>query len=209
MTKIKICGLRTMQDVAYANQVMPEYIGFVFAPSKRQVTHEQARRMRAQLDPKIQAVGVFVNESIDVITQLCLAHTIELIQLHGEESTEYIQQLKERVQRPIIKAIRVQGEEEVLLAEGIDAEYILLDSYVEGVYGGTGQTLHWSVLPKIATPLFVAGGITAENVRVVMEVLQPYCIDVSSGVETNGSKDYDKMLKLVSMVRMGRRSENE
>ena len=209
MTKIKICGLRTMQDIAYANQVMPEYIGLVFAPSKRQVSYEQARRMRRQLDPKIQVVGVFVNASIDIITRLCLEDTIQLIQLHGEESAEYIQQLKQKVQIPIIKAIRVQGEEEVLLAQGIDAEFILLDPYVEGVYGGTGQTLPWLALPKIAKSLFVAGGITAVNVSEVIEALQPYCIDVSRGVETNGSKDYEKMLQLVSEVRMERRNKDE
>jgi len=203
MTKIKICGIHRMEDIAYVNEARPEYIGFVFAPSKRQVTKEQARNLKKQLRPEIEVVGVFVNAKPEAIEYLCKMHIIDMVQLHGDENDAYIRELRKRVSNPIIRAVRVQSKEQVLQAEELSSEYLLLDTYVANEYGGSGQELQLQLLPKLQKPYFLAGGLTPQNVAKKISIVYPYAVDISSGVETNGVKDFNKIKEFIYNVRKG------
>ncbi|MDD3654866.1 MAG: phosphoribosylanthranilate isomerase, partial [Desulfotomaculaceae bacterium] len=132
MTKIKICGLTKKADIASVNRWLPDYAGFVFCQSRRQVTPEQARLLKAGLDSRVKAVGVFVNEPVQFIVKLVSTGVIDLVQLHGDESEAYMRELKERVHCPVIKAVRVQSAAQVLAAEKLSCDLLLLDTYQEG-----------------------------------------------------------------------------
>jgi len=201
MAKIKICGLSRLIDIDMVNNVLPDYIGFIFAKSKRQVDDNTALQLKSSLDPKIQAVGVFVNEDSNRIIQLCKDGVIDIIQLHGDEGEGYIRQLKTSVSNPIIKAVRVRTAEDIRLAEELSCDYTLLDTYKENQYGGSGETFNWSIVPRGKKPFFLAGGIDTENVLEAIAKMDPFCIDVSSGVETAGYKDLDKIIDIVKKVR--------
>lgn len=200
MTKIKICGLKSLEDVAIINEVMPEYVGFVFAKSKRKVSKEQAIQMRANLEPKIQVVGVFVNEPIEHIIELCSEGVIDCVQLHGEEALDYVLELKAKIEQPIIYARRLV-QQGVVQFEQWPVDFLLFDTYVKDVYGGSGKLIDYECVPKVRKPIFLAGGLTAETVGAAITSVSPYCVDVSSGVETNGTKDRDKIFKFVEQVR--------
>lgn len=201
MAKIKICGLTRKQDIDAVNAALPDYVGFVFARSKRQIDEEKAKLLKERLNPLIKAVGVFVNEEIERIIKLCNTRVIDLIQLHGDESEDYIKKLKNYVSNEIIKAIRIKGPDDIKKAMEISCDYLLFDAYHEKEYGGTGKTFDWSVIPRINKPFFLAGGINSSNIAKAIEHHNPYCIDVSSGVETNGCKDPKKIMNIVSLVR--------
>lgn len=201
MAKIKICGLVREQDIDAVNSVRPDYIGFVFAKSKRQIDVKKAKELKSCLDPLIKAVGVFVNEDIKNIAKLCSFGVIDLIQLHGDENEYYIRELKKCVSNKIIKAVRVRGREDIIKAEESLCDYMLLDAYHDGEYGGAGRTFDWSVIPSLKKPYFLAGGINSGNVALAIELYAPYCIDVSSGVETDGYKDPEKISAIVARVR--------
>lgn len=200
-TKIKICGLTRMQDIEYVNEALPDYIGLVFAKSRRQINPETAYQLRCFLDNRITAVGVFVNESIQVITNICNRRIIDIIQLHGDESEDYIRFLRKEVSVPIIKAIRVKNMDSLKEAEQLSCDFLLLDAYSENQLGGTGKTFDWDFAKIIDKPFFLAGGIQFENAKTAIEVAKPYCLDVSSGVETDGVKDKTKIKQLVNLVR--------
>ncbi|HJB24307.1 MAG TPA: phosphoribosylanthranilate isomerase [Candidatus Jeotgalibaca pullicola] len=198
MTKVKICGLRTLEDVAAANVCLPDYIGFVFAEkSKRKIDRATAAQLKGKLSEEIQAVGVFVNQSIQDILDLCNQNVIDVIQLHGEEDERFIQQLKERLPNPIIKAIPVG---KTIFKQSEKADFLLFDTAtVER--GGSGKTFDWKLLSnEQEKPYFLAGGLTTENVTQAVSTLHPYCVDVSSGVETAGKKDQEKMKRFVKLV---------
>lgn len=202
MTKIKICGLRTKEDVDAVNQAGPDYAGFVFAPSKRQVSDEQAAVLRSLLSKEIRSVGVFVNDSIAHIASLCREHVIDLIQLHGEESEEYIRQVREQTHVPIIRAVRLASKEEGIKVLATTADYLLYDAFAgKDVYGGSGTELNTSLLPSLVRPTFLAGGLNPENVGQIITSYHPFCVDVSSGVETEGRKDYCKLEQFIQNVR--------
>jgi phosphoribosylanthranilate isomerase len=201
MTKIKICGLFRIEDIDVVNEVLPDYIGFVFAKSKRQVNETVARELKAKLNPVIKAAGVFVNEDMDRIIHLCNAGTIDLIQLHGDENEDYIRKLRSSVINPIIKAVRVRAAEDITKASVIPYDYLLLDTYREEQYGGSGEAFDWSMITEVRKPFFLAGGIDIGNVIQAITIAQPYCIDVSSGVETDGRKDRTKIHDIVTKVR--------
>lgn len=202
MTKIKICGLRRVEDISYVNECNPDYAGFVFADSKRRVTKEQAKMLRAGLNPQIIPVGVFVNEEIDTIAELVQEGVIEIIQLHGDETETYIQKLRGRAaDTVIIKAVRVASKEDVADCEKTKADYLLFDSRDMKEYGGTGKKFDWQLIENIRKPFFLAGGINAENIEEAIKTVHPFAIDVSSFVETNGYKDRDKILEIVEKVR--------
>ncbi len=201
MTKIKICGIRREQDIGYVNEFLPDYIGFIFAEGKRRtVSPEQAKGLKSRLNPNIQAVGVFLNNDIEMVIQTANEGIVDLIQLHGDEDGQYIAELRNRTVAPIIRAVRVRSAEDILQAEKLDVDYLLLDTYTQGAYGGTGKTFDWTMIPKISKPFFLAGGLTIENIKQA-ESFGAYCFDVSSGVETDGVKDKKKIQELIHLVR--------
>lgn len=192
--KIKICGLFRQEDIGYVNQAKPDFIGFVFAKSKRQVTYQQAKELKEHLDKGIQVVGVFVDESIDYIIRLVNDGIIDIIQLHGHENHEYIQELKKVIHCPMIKAIKITDEKTEF--EDYDVDYYLLD----GKQPGSGQTFDWHLIQEMDRPFFLAGGIDLSNIDEALKI-SCFGIDVSSGVETNGIKDQLKIEKIVRRVR--------
>ncbi|MBO5371832.1 MAG: phosphoribosylanthranilate isomerase [Lachnospiraceae bacterium] len=197
MTKIKLCGLRRACDIEYANTLMPDYTGFIFAKnSKRYVEPQKAAMLRKQLKKGIIPVGVFADEKIENIMDFFNRRIIEVVQLHGNEDEEYIQKLQERVQCTIIKAFYIKSRADIIKANHSSADYVLLDSG-----GGSGECFDWSVLEAIKRPYFLAGGLSASNVKTAIESLHPYAVDASSSLETDGYKDIEKMTAFVQAVR--------
>jgi phosphoribosylanthranilate isomerase len=201
LTKIKICGLTRLEDIKAVNQFQPDFIGFVFANSKRQVNKSQAKLLKANLLPEIKSVGIFVNESMELITELCEEGIIDMIQLHGDEKEEYIRKLEQFVSCPVIKAISVQSKEQIELAEKLPVGYLLLDTYKNGQHGGTGTVFDHSLIPELNKPYFLAGGLDLENITNAVKIYHPFAVDVSSSLETNGVKDADKIRRMIETVR--------
>ena len=201
MTKIKICGMRRKEDILMANTCRPDYVGFVFAKSPRQLGIDGALELKKALDPEIQAVGVFVNEYPEVIETLCESHIIDMVQLHGDESAEYIQRLKEKVEVPVIKALRVRDRQQIRKGAELPCDYLLLDTYTKGMYGGSGKTFDWNLIPTIGKPFFLAGGLKESNAGEAIAAASPYAVDVSSAVETDGYKDFEKVKRFIERVR--------
>lgn len=198
MTKIKLCGLSRACDIEAANALAPDYVGFIFAEnSRRFVTFEQAAALKSRLAPGIAAVGVFVNEKPETVARLLKEGIIDLAQLHGNETEEDIRELKSLTDKPIIQAFRIFCKEDCRQAEKSPADHILLDSGA-----GTGRLLDWELLRDMERPYFLAGGLDARNVYGAVLNLHPYAVDVSSGIETDGYKDQEKMEKFVRHVRM-------
>ena len=198
MSKVKICGLSRAEDIQAVNRVMPDYIGFVFAPSRRQVNAKTAARLKEILDPKIEAVGVFANEDINAVREIYQSGIIEQVQLHGDEDDNYIRRLKDLCGCRVIKAIGV-GDRLPPLPPA--ADYLLFDT-LSAQRGGTGQAFDWHVLyDYCGLPYFLAGGLTVDNVADSLCLLNPFCVDVSSSVETCGAKDAEKIETFVSLVR--------
>ncbi len=213
MQKIKLCGMMKPCDIEYANRVKPDFVGFIFANTRRKISAAQAKQFRKALDAEIPAVGVFVNEDISVITSLVQDGCIDMIQLHGEEDADYIRRLCEICDVPVIKAVKVQTVEQIRQAAALPVDYLLLDTYRKGVLGGTGEAFDWELLREakaaagdttegalFGKPYFLAGGLHAGNLREAA-ALGSYGLDVSSGIETDGSKDFDKMVEVVNIVR--------
>ena len=191
MTQIKFCGLRTLDDIFAANEILPDYVGFVFAPkSKRYVTPDIAEKLRDALSKKISAVGVFVNENFQTVAELLNAGIIDIAQLHGDENDAYIKNLRGLTDKPIIKAFRVDK-----LAD-TTADFILIDAGA-----GDGKTFDWQLLKNFRREYFLAGGLTPDNVSDAIKLLQPFAVDVSSGIETDGRKDFHKMATFAEVVR--------
>ena len=200
-------------DIEYANRVKPDFVGFIFANTRRKISAAQAKQFREALDAEIPAVGVFVNEDISVITSLVQNGCIDLIQLHGEEDADYIRRLREVCDVPVIKAVKVQTVERIRQAAALPVDYLLLDTYRKGVLGGTGEAFDWELLREakaaagdaaegelFGKPYFLAGGLHAGNLREAA-ALGSYGLDVSSGIETDGSKDFTKMVEVMELVR--------
>ncbi len=198
MTKLKLCGLVRICDIEAVNRLNPEYIGFVFAKkSRRYVDPAQARELRARLNKGISPVGVFVNESPEAIADLVRSGIIDVVQLHGSEDEDFLRKLRELVSCPIIKAFSVKTPQDVRIACESSADLILLDSGG----GGTGTVFDWDLLEPIRRPWFLAGGLSPENAADAIRRLAPYGVDVSSGIETDGVKDIQKMNDFVRAVR--------
>lgn len=201
MSKVKICGLKRMEDIWAANLLRPDLIGFVFAPSQRQVTEEQAAAFRRELSPGIPAVGVFVDEPVERVVSLYKKGIIQFAQLHGHEDEGYIRRLKKLCDVPVILALRVQSREQILEAEKLPADMLLLDTYVKGKQGGSGISFDWQMIPKLQKPFILAGGLNENNVEKAIAACNPWCVDVSSGVETGGYKDPAKMRAVLEKAR--------
>lgn len=183
---VKICGLRRLEDIEYANKLKPDYIGFIFAEkSKRRIDFNEALKLKEKLDKDIKAVGVFLNQDIEYVIEASRLHIIDLIQLHGDESDSYIKELKERTNLEIINVYR----------ESIYADYVMYDNKDAG--SGIYQELSYK---KGQKPIFLAGGISISNLDEIKKQ-KPFCVDVSSSVETDGFKDYKKMEEFIRRVR--------
>lgn len=201
MTKLKICGCKSLNDIAIVNKYQPDYVGFVFAESKRRVDADYSKLLKRELSIYIKAVGVFVNEPLQNIENLCKEHIIDVVQLHGDETENYIKNLKERIKQPIIKAVRVQSKEQVLYAKELPCDYLLFDTCKKGVYGGSGEIFDWNMIPELSKPFFLAGGLGSENILNAIDKCKPYAIDVSSGVEVEGQKDENKIREISRQIK--------
>lgn len=208
MKAVKICGLTRRQDIEAVNRAKPEYAGFVFAKGKRQVDPENDRILAQELDPDIQKVGVFVNESVETILRIVEEWTLDVVQLHGAETSIYSQQFPVSVW----KAFAVQSRQDVLKTQEYNVQGFLMDAVTRGILGGTGQCFDWTLLEGLQDleargsvkdrPLWIlAGGLTLENVKNACNIPRVDVLDVSSGVETDGWKDPKKILDFIMQVR--------
>ena len=184
MTKVKICGLSTVEAVETAVLAGADYIGFVFAKSKRQVSLEQAQELAKRVTGKTKIVGVFVSPSLEDLEQAISRVPLDMVQIHGA----FDEALMPMISVPVIRAIQLSDQEAQVTSQ---ADYLLFDAPV----AGSGQTFDWGLLKdqKIQQDFFIAGGLTVDNVRQARETFQPYAVDVSSGVETDGRKDIEKI----------------
>ena len=199
MTRIKLCGLKRPCDIEYANELMPDFNGFVFAPkSKRYVSFDEAKALKENLNSGITSVGVFVNEPTENIVKLTRSNIIDMIQLHGSEDNEYIKNLRSKVSCPIIQAFQIKDKQDIADANKSEADYILLDSGT-----GSGEVFNHSLIQDIKRDFFLAGGLDSENVMDAISKYKPYAVDASSSLETDGVKDKDKMTAFVKAVRNG------
>lgn len=198
-TKIKICGLKRIEDVISVNVAEPDYCGFIFnvSGSRRSIGAEQLNILVDMLNPEIVPIGVFVNEKTDVILRIVRESGIRMVQLHGQENGEIIHTIQSKAQVPVIKAVSVRSKEDVRSAVLSPADYLLFDCGE----GGTGQTFDWNLLENIPRPYFMAGGIGTHNMEEVLRRFSPFALDVNSSVETDRKKDGKKILAAVRMLR--------
>ena len=203
--KIKICGLTRPEDIEMVNSLLPDYVGFVFYPkSKRYVTDAQAKELSKSLDKQIRVVGVFVDENMDHIETLVKDGIIGIVQLHGSEDEEYIRALRNRIQVPIIKAFVIKEGTSLASIENSSADEVLLDAGK-----GSGKTFDWTKLAGLKRRFILAGGLTGVNIQTVLDQISPYAVDVSSGVEFDGTKNAMKMKDFVAAVRNERTYDEE
>lgn len=197
MTKIKLCGLSRPEDIKAANNLNPDFVGFVFAAgSRRHVSPEKAAELRRQLSPDITAVGVFVDADPDFISGLVRDGTIDWVQLHGSEDDDTIERIRNASGAVIVQAFRIASRDDVVRASKSTADYVLLDAG-----SGCGETFDWSLITDMERPWFLAGGLTPQNAADAVSAVSPWAADVSSGIETDGLKDAAKMAEFVQAVR--------
>ncbi len=192
MTRVKICGITNSEDALAAIELGADALGFVFAKSPRQVTKEQARDIIERLPPFVSPVGVFVDEQVDTMKEICNFCHIHTVQLHGNEDPLYLRSLEGY---KIIKAFRIGEEDDLKSLANYKPHAFLLDSYVKGVMGGTGVPFKWEIASQAHkyVAIILSGGLTPENVREAIHIVKPYGVDVSSGVESSPGKK-DKVL---------------
>ncbi len=216
MIRVKICGIRSEEDVMILNRCMPDYAGFVFAAGKREVSPDQVSVLIKMLDTRIRTVGVFVNRDLRDVVDISRRCGLDVIQLHGEETPEYVCALKRALGgRECWKAFRIAGEGSLadvrLFSAAVAVDAIVLDSFCAGCYGGSGKTFDWSLAANLKgqgdaadCKIILAGGLNPENVGGAVRAIRPYCpyaMDVSSGVETGGRKDECKIMDFIASVR--------
>ncbi len=192
MVKVKICGITNLEDALAAVRWGADALGFVFAPSPRQVTLQQVEHIVAGLPPFVCEVGVFVDSELQEVKETMRACGLDLAQLHGSESPDYCQELFPRA----IKSFRVKDESTLDLLPRYKASAYLLDSYDAALKGGTGQSFDWEIAKKARHygPIILSGGLTSANIRQAIDRVRPYAVDVSSGVESSpGVKDHAKL----------------
>ena len=200
---IKICGITTLEEIDYINELKPDYTGFVFAESKRKVNIENGKELLKALDKDIKSVGVFRNNTKEYIIEVIENIPLDIIQLHGDEDNDFINYLKDKTNCEIWKAVGIKNKEDLIKAKDFNVETLLLD----GSNPGSGELFPWEYLKEIDVnkKFFIAGGINEENVLEAMENVNPYGVDTSSGVETieNGirKKDKEKIKRLIKKVR--------
>ncbi|MBR0056777.1 MAG: phosphoribosylanthranilate isomerase [Kiritimatiellae bacterium] len=199
VAKVKFCGMRRLADIEAANALLPEYVGFVFAPSsRRRVSPEEALALRRRLVPGIRAVGVFANETPEKIASLVGRGAIDIAQLHGAEDAADVLRVRELSGAPVIQAFKVRCADDLRRAGQSPADYILLDAGA-----GEGRAFDWTLLAECrpGRPFFLAGGLTPENVADAVRSVAPFAVDASSGLEADGAKDVGKMTRFIRAVR--------
>ncbi len=220
MVKIKVCGLKRFEDVRAVNEFKPDYVGFIFAQSKRQVSVDYANLLIKALDDDIKKVGVFVNESIKNIIETAIFLKLDCIQLHGDEDKDFILKLKEKMQDSeyndkeeygilakdiqVWKAIRIKDQDSLNQIANFHSDAIVLDTFIHcGNYGGLGIAFDWNMVKETnkSNNIILAGGLSIENVEKAIKTVWPYMVDVSSGVETNELKDREKIRDFIAECR--------
>lgn len=200
--KVKICGITDIESAKVAVEAGADAIGFVFAESKRKVTIDQAKRIIDSLPDRVLKVGVFVNEDVDTIEEIVQKTGLTMVQLHGDEEPEVCKKFSV----PVIKALGVSSKKDCKKIQEYPCEYILLDSPKGKYRGGNGETFPWELVDPVTIKgkkLIVAGGLSIDNVSIAIQSLQPFMVDVSSGVETNGSKDHKKIIDFLKEAKLG------
>lgn len=202
--KIKFCGIRRVEDVMLMNIYMPDYAGFVFSQSRRQINLSDAITLSGMLNRKIKKVGVFVNEKIEHIAQISHISRLDVIQLHGDEDEEYIRTLKKLlIDKEIWKAVRVSSPCDVEKSSKLPVDMLLLDSFSENQYGGTGKLADLSSIKKadLKRDFFIAGGLSSQNINSIIDEIKPVGVDISSGIETDGCKDENKIKDIMRCLK--------
>ena len=208
--KVKMCGISKVETIPAVVEAKPDYMGLVFAPSKRQVTVEQAKILIEELhkqcinhyDTKVvKTVGVFVNETLDNLVRIADTANLDAVQLHGDEDEAFIQSLKERTNVEVWKAIQIRSAADVEKWIDSSADMLLFDAYHKDERGGTGEVFDWSSLDAFERPFMLAGGIDSTNVARAIRTVRSYGIDISSGIETNGVKDNEKITAFTKIVK--------
>ena len=200
-TRLKICGLSRLEDITAVNRHGSDYAGFVFfEKSKRYVDPYKANELISLLRTDIIPIGVFMDEPLDNVIRISRISGVEMVQLHGHESDEYVEYVKRTLERPVIKAYKA-GEEGVLeKAKNSPADFVMIDSGA-----GSGKRFDWTILKDFGREYFLAGGLDPESVGEAIALLEPYAVDVSSGVETDGIKDEKKIADFIKAVKYGGR----
>lgn len=196
-TKIKICGITTIEEINFINELEIDYIGFVFAKSKRKINKEQAKELRNNLNQNIKVVGVFVDEGINVVNEIAEYVGLDIIQLHGEEKQEYI----DLMSKPVWKAKKVV---DINSLEEVEKLKNITGMLFDGRNPGSGESFNWDLLTNIKFEekmLILAGGLNSKNVKEAINIVNPDILDLSSGVELNGKKDKDKIVELIRSVK--------
>ena len=208
--KVKMCGISKVETIPAIVDAKPDYMGLVFAPSKRQVTVEQAKTLVEELHKQyavrynsetIKTVGVFVNETVENLLKIAEEVKLDVIQLHGDEDESFIQILKEQSNVEVWKAVQVRSAADAEKWIDSSADMLLFDAYHKDERGGTGEVFDWSSLDEFERPFMLAGGIDSTNVARAIRTVRPYGIDISSGIETEGVKDDEKMKAFTNIVR--------
>ncbi|GCL66432.1 bifunctional indole-3-glycerol-phosphate synthase TrpC/phosphoribosylanthranilate isomerase TrpF [Veillonella tobetsuensis] len=215
--KVKMCGISKVETIPAVVEAKPDYMGLVFAPSKRQVTVDQAKILVEELhrgyakkygsdtehdkNDTIKTVGVFVNETVDNLVTIANEANLDAVQLHGDEDEAFIQSLKERTNVEVWKAIQIRSAADVEAWIDSSADMLLFDAYHKDERGGTGEVFDWSSLDAFERPFMLAGGIDSTNVARAIRTVRPYGIDISSGIETNGVKDDEKITAFTKIVK--------
>lgn len=202
MVRVKICGIKRKKDVEIVNKYMPDYIGLVFADSSRKIDVESARLFLGGLKKDIKKVGVFVNEDYEKVKNIADALKLDILQFHGSEGNEYIERFKGY---EVWKAYNLNSEKDIEIIKKCCADAFLIDSKNGNKVGGTGKVFDWGLFKKmknyIEKPIIVAGGLNEDNVESCIKELNPFSVDVSSGVETKGFKDETKIRNFIMKVR--------
>ena len=215
--KVKMCGISKVETIPAVVEAKPDYMGLVFAPSKRQVTVDQAKTLVEELhkqytkrynngaeqsnDDEIKTVGVFVNETLDNLVSIATETNLDAVQLHGDEDEAFIQSLKERTNVEVWKAVQIRSAADAEAWIDSSADMLLFDAYHKDERGGTGEVFDWSCLDVFERPFMLAGGIDSTNVARAIRTVRPYGIDISSGIETEGVKDNEKIKAFTNIVR--------
>ena len=196
MARVKICGINSPEDVEIVNELKPDYVSFAFYKNKRQVTYEKARKLKQLLDKDIRVIGVFVDENTNVVASAANDDLLDVIEFHGNEGPGEIERIKAFTSKPIIQGFRIRSRADVEIALDSHADSILMYSDSE-----CGVPMDWKLLTNVTRPYFLAGGLNADNIEKAIKICHPFAVSVTTGVETDGIKDREKMAAFIKIAR--------